>query len=282
MDIEALRSFLAFVDTGSFTRAAKQTFKTQSAVSMQMKRLESELGKPLFEKQGRNLNLTKDGQSLALYARQLLQLHDDTLNQIKGQDVETVIRLGCPDDYAESVLPNFVRLLRKEIPSLDLQIVCTPSNRVRMMLDSGRLDIGIVSRPAGSEEGYLLSNDRGVWLIGEDKSLLEQRPIPLVLLQKECQYYASATEGLTKKQIPFKVVASCASAVALTGLIRSGQAIGALAIQNTGEGISILEEDWLPPLPAVDIVLVTSSIARNKFPADLARRLSDKYQTEYS
>ncbi|GLQ72684.1 LysR family transcriptional regulator [Vibrio penaeicida] len=281
MDIEALRSFLAFVDTGSFTRAAKQTFKTQSAISMQMKKLESELDKPLFVKEGRNLALTGDGQRLALYARNILQLHDETVSEIKNQQTQTVIRLGCPDDYADSILPNLVSLLHEEFDSLDLQITCAPSNRVRIMLDSGRLDVGIVTRLPNSEEGYLLSNDIGIWFIGDNDKILEQKPLPLALFQKDCKFYHAATEGLIKLDIPFQIISSCGSAVAQRSIVRKGLALGAMASKSIGEGVNKLELPWLPKLPNIDIVLVTSSIARNKFPQDLARRLSDRYQTLY-
>ncbi|GAL22332.1 transcriptional regulator [Vibrio maritimus] len=95
MDIESLRSFLAFSETGSFTRAAKQINRTQSAFSAQMKKLESEVGAPLFEKEGRNVVLTEAGITLRADAKQILELHDSSLNKIKRYQNKRSLRLGC-------------------------------------------------------------------------------------------------------------------------------------------------------------------------------------------
>ena len=96
MDIDALRSFIAFVDTGSFTRAAKQTFRTQSAISMQMKKLEEETGHSLFIKEGRNLSLTDQGQELVSYARRLIALHDEAIGHFSLTQAQKTIKNRMP------------------------------------------------------------------------------------------------------------------------------------------------------------------------------------------
>ncbi len=110
MDIDLLRTYVAIVDTGSFTRAARQTFRTQSAVSMQMKRLEAQVNRTLFRKEGRSLELTDDGKRLVHHARRLLAVHDEAMASMQPDAPAFRLRLGCPDDYAASLLPRLVEI----------------------------------------------------------------------------------------------------------------------------------------------------------------------------
>src|SRR3954467_1409466 len=101
IDVDQLRTFIAIVETGSFTKAAEVVHKTQSAVSMQMKRLEERLGKPIFEREGRASRLTEDGERLLYYARRILRLNMDCLASFAEAELAGRVRLGVPDDYAD-------------------------------------------------------------------------------------------------------------------------------------------------------------------------------------
>ncbi|PAJ75290.1 LysR family transcriptional regulator [Pseudoalteromonas sp. NBT06-2] len=280
MDIEALRSFLAFVETGSFTRAAKQVHRTQSAISMQMKKLEQNIDKSLFEKKGRLLVLSQDGQVFTGYARQLLQLHDETLNKMQTEVPSTLLRLGCPDDYAESVLPKVVKFLHQTWVNLDLQIVCTPSNRVKLMLDSGHLDIGITTRSTNSEEGYLLQSDRGIWIFNSNETAHLTIPLPIAVFQSDCRFHQAAIEGLLKQKRQFKLIACSGSASAQRGIVQQGLAIGAMAKLSKGN-LDELSCDNLPQLPTIEIVLLRSSSKNNPISEEQLISLCESYrQTE--
>lgn len=162
MDIDALRSFLAFIETGSFTRAAKQINRTQSAFSAQMRKLEDELRVSLFEKEGRNLVLSEAGMSLRAHAEQLVSLHNQAVKQVKRYENKRPLRLGCPEDYNDSLLPKVIRVLQQTEPTCSIQVYSEPSVTLREWLDEGKLDAAIVTRAPDSEEGYWLASDRGV------------------------------------------------------------------------------------------------------------------------
>jgi DNA-binding transcriptional LysR family regulator len=278
MDMDALRSFLAFVETGSFTRAAKQVHRTQSAISMQMKKLEQDLSKQLFEKQGRMLNLSYDGQVFARYAKQLVQLHDDTLAHMKSAKPSTLIRLGCPDDYAESVLPRLIKLLHRDCSNLDLQVTCAPSNRIRLMIDSGHLDLGIVTRSPESEEGYFLEPTQGVWAYNPNFDAHKQQPLPIAIFQRDCRLHQAATEGLHKQNRAFKIISCAGSAVAQRGVVRIGMAIGAMANLSLGD-LHPLYDDDLPQLPVIDIVLVRANSLHNPISDFYCSSICQDYKT---
>lgn len=279
MDIDALRSFLAYVDTGSFTRAAKQTFRTQSAISMQMKKLEEEMGQTLFAKEGRNVALTERGQELVSYARRILSLHDEALSHFKHTQHHRPLIVGCPDDYAESVLPDIVALIRQRLPSLMIKIVCDCSTQLRLMLDQGKVDVAILTRAPNAEEGYLLKHDRGVWVEGEQANLSHQSPVPLVLYEPDCKFHSSAVDGMEKMGRPYVLVSSTPSATAIKSLLRKGMGISAMALSSVTSGLKVLDDAALPALPAVDIVLAIAPVPHPAFGAHLAAMLCREFMS---
>ncbi|RQW62209.1 LysR family transcriptional regulator [Vibrio viridaestus] len=254
MDIDALRSFLAFVETGSFTRAAKQINRTQSAFSAQMRKLEDELGVRLFTKDGRNLVLSEAGLSLRSHADQLVTLHNNALRQVKRYENKRPLRLGCPEDYNEQVLPKVVQALMASKPTCSIQIFSEPSAILRDWLDEDRIDAAILTRSPGKEEGYWLASDQGVWISSKNYKMDTSSPLPLALFQNDCQYHASAIDGLAKRGTNYQLVACCNTASAQRSIVRAGLAIGAMGRLSVTEDLEIL--DGMPSLPAVDIVFV--------------------------
>lgn len=273
MDIDALRSFLAFSETGSFTRAAKQINRTQSAFSAQMRKLEEELSVSLFEKEGRNLVLSEAGLSLRAHAEQLVTLHNQALKQVKRYENKRPLRLGCPEDYNDNILPKVIQILQQSEPTCSIQVFSEPSISLREKLDSGLLDAAIVTRAPGSDEGYWLANDRGVWISHPEADFDTSKPLPLALFQTDCKYHSAAVDGLTKRNIPYQLLACCNTASAQRAIVRSGMAIGAMGKISVTSDLTILEH--LPPLPVVDIVLITTIEPHPILDADCLAQLGD-------
>ena len=257
MDIDALRGFLAFVETSSFTRAAKQINRTQSAFSAQMRKLEEELNVTLFQKEGRNLILTEAGLALRSHAEQLVALHNTALKQVKRYEDKKPLRLGCPEDYNDTILPKVIRLLQKAEPTCSIQIFSLPSITLREWLDDGRLDAAIVTRAPDSEEGYWLTHDVGVWISSPDYAFDSSKPVPLALFQTDCKYHAAAVNGLAKQGTPYQLLACSNTASAQRAIVKAGLAIGALGKLSVTPDLKVLED--MPPLPSVDIVLILAS-----------------------
>lgn len=275
MDIESLRSLLAFVETGSITRASKQANRTQAAVSMQMKKLEAELGKPLFEKQGRHLYLTADGQQLARYARRLVSLHDETLNAVKFSSSKPLFRIGCPDDYVDFILPKLLECIDQLFQDADIQVVCAPSFQLRNLLDTGHLDLAVVSRVPTSEEGYLIVQGKGVWA-GHQETVLENAPIvPLVVFEQDCKFHQAVIEGLIKQAVPFKILMKSQSFSAQRSMLLADKAICAIANFCCTAPLKKIESDRLPELPIVELTLITPNakhaLVSNEMAAEMAQ-----------
>ena len=127
LDLDQLQTFIMIADTGSFTRAADEVHRTQSAVSMQMRRLEERIGKALFEKDGRTNKLTEEGERLLSYARRMIHLNRETLAAFDDRRLEGTIRIGTPDDYADRFLPEIMARFSRSNPRVELTVICEPT-----------------------------------------------------------------------------------------------------------------------------------------------------------
>ena len=279
MDIDALRSFIAFVDTGSFTRAAKQTFRTQSAISMQMKKLEEDAGQGLFIKDGRNLILTEHGQLLVSYARRILSLHDEVLGSFSQSKGHPPLIIGCPDDYAESILPKITQIILNRLPNQNIKICCDCSSQLRLKLDAGEIDLAILTRSPEIEEGYLLKHDGGVWVHGGYPELMQCDPLPLILYEADCKFHSTAIDGLEKQGRNYRLLCSSSSATAIKSLLRRRLGISAMATSSVSQGLEVANQAGMPALPSVDIVLAVAPIPHPMFSAAMASELSNSFRT---
>ena len=137
IDVEQLRTFVAIVETGSFTQAGEVVHKTQSAVSMQMKKLEERLGHPIFARDGRGSKLTEHGERLLDYARRIVKLNVEALTAFSDAELSGHVRLGVPDDYADRYLPEIMARFSRVYPGAELTVVCAPSIDLIAQIDGG-------------------------------------------------------------------------------------------------------------------------------------------------
>jgi DNA-binding transcriptional LysR family regulator len=277
MDIDSLRSFIAFVDTGSFTRAAKQTFRSQSAISMQMKKLESDTGKILFAKKGRNLALTTDGRVLVSYARRILALHDQALSNFADTKNNRPVIIGCPEDYLTSALDPLLALIKEKNPQQQFRVHCENTVLLRHMLDKGEVDLAILTRSPESEEGYLLKHDQAVWFDNGHYYHKHLSPIAVVTFEEDCKIHAATIDGLEKTEHGYLLAGVSPSASAIKLMVKQGLGIGTMPASALEKTFRIINDVALPQLPAIDIVLAVTPIPHPIFSAKVVATLSKKF-----
>ncbi|MBU2965683.1 LysR substrate-binding domain-containing protein [Amphritea sp. 2_MG-2023] len=269
LDNELLRSFIAVVDSGSFTRAAAQLFRTQSAVSMQMKRLEEQLDKKLFLKDGRELQLSDDGLKLLSYARRIMKLHDEALGVMSSTSDSCPLMLGCPDDYVTGVLPQLLSEIQRQIPGLQVQVRTGTSAQLRALIDKGELDLTILTRRPETEEGYLLLQDQGVWVAPTADFIKPEQPLRLALVDADCKFHSTAVDGLSKQGRNFDVICISGSCALLIELVRRGEAITTLASCCVPADLYRLPAELgLPELATVAVVLQSAARPHKALGAD--------------
>ena len=174
LDLDQLQTFIAIADTGSFTRAAEEVHRTQSAVSMQMRRLEERIGKPLFERDGRTNRLTEEGDRLLTYARRMLYLNRETLAAFDDRRLEGTIRIGTPDDYADRFLPEIMARFARSNPRVELTVVCEPTPGLAEHIKRGNLDLALVTHNDARGQSEVVRREPLLWVGSANHATHEQ------------------------------------------------------------------------------------------------------------
>jgi DNA-binding transcriptional LysR family regulator len=259
LDTDQLRSFLAIVDTGSFIRAAERVNKTQSAVSMHIRRLEEQLNNELFVKHGRGVRLSDAGEKLIDYARQMLHVEASALTSITGSGLAGRIRLGIPDDYANKLLPSILTRFVRRHPLVEVSVVCDVSSVVAARVLARDLDLAIVTACGTIAEVECLREEPLHWVARQGFRLDFQAPLPLALGGPSCSWRRAATEALERAGIRSHLLMASNNHAAIEPIIRTGLAISVLPLSVIREGLQIVgSDDCLPRLPSIHIGIVQS------------------------
>jgi len=264
LDIDQLRTFLAIAELGSFTKAGEAVHKTQSAVSMQMRRLEDRIGAPIFAKDGRQSRLTEDGLRLVEYARRMIMLNDETISAFGEQKEIKHIEFGMPDDYADRLLPQVLAAFNRLNPSIEVQVECTSSAKLRDLIRAGHIDVAVLtSAETGDLQGEVIRREPLYWVGSSRHAAHTMEVTRLALGPQSCHWRRMSMEALDRVGRRYKVAYTSASAAALVGAVQAGLAITVFPESAIREGMRILEEkDGFPTLPDCDITLLRSEQAR--------------------
>jgi DNA-binding transcriptional LysR family regulator len=259
LDTDQLRSFLAIVDTGSFTRASERVHKTQSAVSMHMKKLEERLGRPLFDKQGRGVRLSEDGEKLVDYARRMLQLEASAVAAISNKGLTGQVRLGIPDDYADNFLPAILARFSRRHPLVEVSVICDASLSLDEQLHLGQLDIAVVTDCQRLANVEILREEPLNWVAGPHGSAYAERPMPLALGRMTCIWRNAALASLAESSIPWRLVLTSNNYAAIAPMVQAGLAITVLPTSAFRPWQRVLgAREGLPPLPPCRIGFITA------------------------
>ncbi|MBB2497020.1 LysR family transcriptional regulator [Aquipseudomonas ullengensis] len=277
IDTELLRSFVAIADNGGFTRAAEAVNRTQSAVSMQMKRLEDDVvQRPLFEREGRQVRLTPEGQVLLGYARRILKLHGEVLNTLREPHMVGSVRIGTPDDYVMRFMPGILARFAQAYPLVQVELHCEPSG---MLLQRQDLDLTIVTREPGKEIGQLLRQERFVWAEALGFSPHEQTPIPLAMFNVDCFCRAWACNALDAMEREYRIAYTSPSLSAIFAVVSAGLAVTAqLQSLITPDMRIIGEAEGLPTLPMTSIVLLRNAQTHSQVTETLAEHIVEGFR----
>ncbi len=186
LDTDQLRSFLAIVDTGSFTRAGERVNKTQSAVSMHIRRLEEQLGCALFVKQGRTARLTSEGERLIEFARRMMQIEAAAMAALSRKGLRGAVRLGIPDDYAEAFLADILTSFNRRHPLVEVAVNCENSTELGAQVHAGAIDIALVTDYEGLQGFELIREQPLVWVAAKRFKPEKGAPIPLAEGSANC------------------------------------------------------------------------------------------------
>lgn len=255
LDVDLLRSFAVVAETAALSRAAERVGRSQAALSMQMKRLEELVGRPLLTRTGRGVLLTVQGERLLVHARRILASHDDALAEFSGGTLSGSLRFGCPDDYAQAFLPTLLRGFAQHHPAAAIEVVCAATPRLEGRLERGGLDLALVSVPIAAERA-ILRREELVWVLPKGGTVTRPDPLPLALGDPDTLDHRAALAALDRAGRAYRIAYASGSLSGLLAVVRSGQAVAVLTrsavppdlpIQGRGSG--------LPSLPRIGLTL---------------------------
>ncbi|WXL27625.1 LysR substrate-binding domain-containing protein [Ectopseudomonas mendocina] len=277
IDSELLRTFVAIVDHGGFTRAAEAVNRTQSAVSMQIKRLEDDvLQRALFIRDGRQISLTAEGQLLLGYARRILKLHAEVLNSMREPHMVGTVRIGTPDDYVMRFMPSILMRFAQAYPLIQVEMHCEPTIQLLQRQD---LDLTIVTREPGSENGQLLRQEPFVWAQARGSNLHEQQTLPLALFTPPCfchNWVRNALDGIGRD---YRIAYTSAGLSAIMAVTSAGLAITAQLQSLITSDLQILgAAESMPALPSASIVLLRNPRRQTQVSETLAEHIVEGFR----
>ncbi|WP_196259517.1 LysR family transcriptional regulator [Pelagibacterium limicola] len=274
LDLDQLQTFCAIADCGSFTEAARRVYKTQSAVSMQIKRLEDRLGQALFLRDGRRVTLTTEGEALYARARRMLKINAEIVDMFSTDDLSGNIRFGVPDDYAVKLLPVILSSFQRTHPKITVDVRCQPSEELLEGMRSGKYDVIVFTQGTMHEFGELFRTEKMHWVASHGGAALASDPLPLACGPSYCIWRADAVEALSRMNRDFRVAYTSSNATAITSAVLSDLAVGFLPESAIQPGMKIIAEDYgLPRLADAQIALMRASHAYGGIYDALARHI---------
>src|ERR1700704_5499127 len=255
LDPELLKAFVAVADSRSFTRAASQLNRTQSAVSMQIKRLEERLGVELFNRTKANVDLSAAGEGLLGYARRILTLNEEAVGRMAERKIEGVVRLGVMDDYGIFIVPPLLASFLAGYPRIHVEMETGLTSSMPARLGEA-YDLVIAMHPAGRGEGEFLRREQAVWAAGPSQAVEEQDPLPVALYPQGCLFRKWAIEALDSAKRPWRLAFVSHSLAAVESVAAQGLAVTVVKAGTFPSKLRPLSDrDGMPPLPAADICL---------------------------
>ncbi len=263
LDPDLLAAFVAVLDLGGFTAAARALNRTQSAVSMQVQRLEAVAGVKLLDRDRRQIAATPEGEAMLGYARRLLALQREALQSVARPGLRGRVRLGVMADYSATLVPPILARFAASHPGIEVEVITGLTAEMPRQL--GReLDLAIVMHEASKLDGStgeLLRYETPVWATArghspQQQEAVQRRPLPLALSPNGCLFRAWAIAALDQAGIPWRVAYLSANYAAVEAAVRAGLAVSVFKAGTMARDLRPLgAADGFPPLPRAAICL---------------------------
>jgi DNA-binding transcriptional LysR family regulator len=254
LSLDSLRTLVAIQDLGGFGRASERLLRTPSAISLQMKRLQEEIGVPLFRKQGRKMLLTEQGEIALRYARRVLELNDEMIDTLRGSSLAGVVRIGFGQDFTGNVLPLVIARFNALYPLVKLEVTVDLGQVLLEAIDSGDLDLVLTLGGARKKTAQLLSELPLRWIASPSFRDRADQPLPLALFNPPCGCQTPGLEALESAGRPWRVAMTSPSLMGLWAAVSAG--LGLTTRAELGLPADVRTVDMgLPPLGNIAITL---------------------------
>jgi DNA-binding transcriptional LysR family regulator len=278
LDLDTLRTLVVAHDRGGLAQAAEHLGRTPSAISLQMKRLQDDLGAPIFRKRGRGLTLTEAGEIALSYARRILSLNDELLDIMQGANLAGHIRVGCPQDFA-SVLPAVLSKFNSLYPRMQIELFVEGNASLLEGIQKSRIDLAVVIGHEGHERGQKIGELDIVWIASSSFTPPREQPLPLAMLGAQCAFRRCAVQRLEASNIPYRIAANSPSLNGLWAALLGGLGVTARTAFNLPEGLTFAPSLYgLPSLGSLPVALHRNAHVDRENVDRMASLLSDSLE----
>lgn len=280
LELDLLRTLIVVSENGSFTRAAEVLNRTQAAVSMQIRRLETLCGKALVARDKREFRLTNEGEIMVAHGRRMLALNDAAVANLAPDVVSGTVRIAVPDMYAVHVLPALLAEFASQYPDVQIQLQSGVSQQdVVETIGGVNLDLMIAIEPAGTTSGLVLRRERAIWATSSTHETHLKIPLPLALLREGSLLRFWALSSLGQRGRDWREAYVCASSIALLAAIEAGLAVGVIRETSLHQGLrELTEKDGFRTLPSFDVTLLHGKATLGRAARALHAFLVDRLQ----
>jgi len=273
LQIDWLKCFVAVVDAGSLSSAAPEVHRSQSAVSMKLKKLEAALECQLLMRGPRQLQLTPEGLTLLGYARRMLDLHSEARAAFHGDGLTGRVRLGVPDDYAARYLTPVLKRFAPRHGGVEIELDCEQSTSLIPRIARGDLDLALVSRDH-PRRGTLLFQEPMVWVGSPQIDVWRRDPLPIAVYENTSLARRSAINSLALQGRRFKVVYNSSSLAGQIAAVESGLAVAALTRCSAPAHLQVLDsEHGLGALEPMEVAVYRSRASHGSKAVDSLQSL---------
>ncbi len=279
LDSDLLRSFLAVAKAGSVSRGAGRLLRTQSAVSLQVQKLEEIVGQQLFDRHGRGVSLTTRGEQLLPIARQVVETLDQAVIAMRRPDDKREIRFGMPEEYSDTLLPAILASFAQEQPRARILLRCGSSVDFPAALAAGELDIALHTPEIIAADDMVVHREAAIWVGSAFHDVESRRPLPVALFDRACWWRDRCLDLLQKAEVDYEIVCTCESVAGVRAAISAGLAIGVLPQSALTNRIRQLSGTSLPQLENTALVFTRSGAAPSHLADQLAAIVKRTVQT---
>lgn len=260
LNSDLLRTFLAVAETGSMTDGAARIFRSQSAASLQIRKLEELLGQPVFDRHGRGVALTATGERLLPIAQDVTRTLSCAMRELTSDGLRGKLRLGIPDDQNQQMLSQIISEFAQSHPMVELEVSCALSAGFPAALASGDMDIAVYEVEQPGSEHEVLREEQTFWMMSRHHDLLQRDPLPVALFDRECWWRNAALAALKASGRAFRIVYSSQSVTGVAAAIEAGVAIGLLGQSSLNSNLTCLDATHgFANMPTSKLVLGTRS-----------------------
>lgn len=259
IDLRLLVTFVHAAHSGSLSSTAVQVGRTQSAVTMQMQRLEELVGRSLLHRSGSGVRLTGEGERFLGYAERILKTHDEALSAFASRGLRGSIVFGSPEDYLIAFFPTLLKSFGAIHPDIEIKVVSAPTVELLALLPSRQIDLALVSTLNMADPQGVVRAESLVWV--GSKPTLELHgfgdTVPLALPASNAMDHRAACDAMDRAKMKYKISYASNSVTGLVGVARSGLAISVMTEEAVPSDLYILDKP-LPALPRLGVIVAVA------------------------